>query len=623
MEVKREELIDYHAQVLNILYSLKIRTPQLIVESYRLSSPGISNNGAFVGVYTQSVGLDKSPKIDQVLLKPMTIIDVFHGKSINLGSQYLTDLGGDSPRTGPLAVPTSYGGGTPQQSLTGFSRPDCSTNSFNLAAFRSPGLLGTHGFNFGNNFGFRDPSVYDTSNVPPAPIQQHLPQTNGNSLLNLAQGFRGTGDGSPVNLYLGTSSPARDTNLDSYCYQKKDYPDSQDLNFSEHNKDDEVNILSRDNSPNGRINYNSDSSDNREKRQDTCSPVESSRSYSSQNKDDLSGYHSPHNDSLGSRSPENLTHVGASNPAITHNNGGYTPNNINGSSIANNNNVINNNHLKAKSHTISEMLDHKLQLSFLGPPLAALHSMTEMKNQGGSPVQTTSPQTQTHQTGIVGGGGAPNPHGIDTILSRPPPVTSAQLNALGGGMPRFTAAVAAAANMAQYLSQSQGAPLKGHSGPLVDRTHLYWPGLQGLVTNPIAWRERLGSMSASLSQSHHHHDKDGKKKHTRPTFSGQQIFALEKTFEQTKYLAGPERAKLAYALGMTESQVKVWFQNRRTKWRKKHAAEMATAKRKQEELGDGDGDCSEPMDSDSESLDLVDTGSSSRKRCRMEDDMRH
>jgi len=52
-------------------------------------------------------------------------------------------------------------------------------------------------------------------------------------------------------------------------------------------------------------------------------------------------------------------------------------------------------------------------------------------------------------------------------------------------------------------------------------------------------------------------DRDGKKKHTRPTFSGHQIFALEKTFEQTKYLAGPERARLAYALGMSESQVKV------------------------------------------------------------------
>ncbi|KAG8141217.1 hypothetical protein E2320_006866 [Naja naja] len=47
-----------------------------------------------------------------------------------------------------------------------------------------------------------------------------------------------------------------------------------------------------------------------------------------------------------------------------------------------------------------------------------------------------------------------------------------------------------------------------------------------------------------------------KKKHTRPTFTGHQIFALEKTFEQTKYLAGPERARLAYSLGMSESQVK-------------------------------------------------------------------
>jgi len=56
---------------------------------------------------------------------------------------------------------------------------------------------------------------------------------------------------------------------------------------------------------------------------------------------------------------------------------------------------------------------------------------------------------------------------------------------------------------------------------------------------------------------------DGKK-HTRPTFSGHQIFALEKTFEQTKYLAGPERARLAYALGMTESQVKVKYLLRST-----------------------------------------------------------
>lgn len=57
-------------------------------------------------------------------------------------------------------------------------------------------------------------------------------------------------------------------------------------------------------------------------------------------------------------------------------------------------------------------------------------------------------------------------------------------------MPRFSIA-AAAANMAQYLSQSQNNQLKGHSGS----PHLYWPGLQGLVTNPMTWRDRLTSSS--------------------------------------------------------------------------------------------------------------------------------
>ncbi|XP_048876304.1 homeobox protein Nkx-6.3-like [Brienomyrus brachyistius] len=79
----------------------------------------------------------------------------------------------------------------------------------------------------------------------------------------------------------------------------------------------------------------------------------------------------------------------------------------------------------------------------------------------------------------------------------------------------------------------------------------------------------------------------GKKKNTRPTFSGKQIFLLEKTFEKTKYLAGPERSKLARSLGMTESQVKVWFQNRRTKWRKKNATEPSSTQPSPREQGAG------------------------------------
>ncbi|ETN59659.1 hypothetical protein AND_008746 [Anopheles darlingi] len=476
--------------------------------------------------------------------------------------------------------------------------------------------------------------------------------------------------------------------------------------------DDEINILpgSRDPSPvNGRLHsstgYGSEGSpepgqgakqqhhhhqhqqqqQQQQQRPESCG---SARSYSSQTKDGdlgagsggggggypLTGSPSHAEDSVGSsRSPENLSHgqgaglhfghhpaaasfAAAVGHQLHHQQGQQHQHHAHLGHLHHNNNNNNNNSVTINHnskgpktpHTISDMLDHKLHLSFLGPPLAALHSMTEMKAAQQQQQQQQQQQHPSSSSSIISSNSRipdrsnnssssrfhirvlahRNPHGIDTILSRPPPVTTAQLNALGGGMPRFTAAVAAAANMAQYLSQQQnahgaGGPMKAHGGPLVDRTHLYWPGLQGLVANPMAWRDRLGSMSANLSQSHHSHDKDGKKKHTRPTFSGQQIFALEKTFEQTKYLAGPERAKLAYALGMTESQVKVWFQNRRTKWRKKHAAEMATAKRKQEELGDGDGDCSDQVDSDTESLDLVDTGSNQRKRCRMEDDMRH
>ncbi|KAE9551085.1 hypothetical protein FO519_005700 [Halicephalobus sp. NKZ332] len=47
------------------------------------------------------------------------------------------------------------------------------------------------------------------------------------------------------------------------------------------------------------------------------------------------------------------------------------------------------------------------------------------------------------------------------------------------------------------------------------------------------------------------------KKQSRPTFTGHQIFMLEKKFEQTKYLAGSDRAQLAKELNMSESQVKV------------------------------------------------------------------
>ncbi|XP_038045307.1 T-cell leukemia homeobox protein 3-like [Patiria miniata] len=64
-----------------------------------------------------------------------------------------------------------------------------------------------------------------------------------------------------------------------------------------------------------------------------------------------------------------------------------------------------------------------------------------------------------------------------------------------------------------------------------------------------------------------------KRKKPRTSFTRLQICELEKRFHRQKYLASAERAGLAKTLKMTDAQVKTWFQNRRTKWRRQTAEE--------------------------------------------------
>ncbi|KXJ70854.1 hypothetical protein RP20_CCG022266 [Aedes albopictus] len=66
-----------------------------------------------------------------------------------------------------------------------------------------------------------------------------------------------------------------------------------------------------------------------------------------------------------------------------------------------------------------------------------------------------------------------------------------------------------------------------------------------------------------------------RKKKARTTFTGRQIFELEKQFEVKKYLSSSERTDMAKLLNVTETQVKIWFQNRRTKWKKQDGESAA------------------------------------------------
>nr|XP_033815269.1 homeobox protein DBX2 [Geotrypetes seraphini] len=69
----------------------------------------------------------------------------------------------------------------------------------------------------------------------------------------------------------------------------------------------------------------------------------------------------------------------------------------------------------------------------------------------------------------------------------------------------------------------------------------------------------------------------------RAVFSEEQRKALEKMFQKQKYISKTDRKKLAINLGLKESQVKIWFQNRRMKWRNSKEKEVLSHRCMQEE----------------------------------------
>ncbi|XP_074764295.1 barH-like 2 homeobox protein isoform X2 [Athene noctua] len=62
-----------------------------------------------------------------------------------------------------------------------------------------------------------------------------------------------------------------------------------------------------------------------------------------------------------------------------------------------------------------------------------------------------------------------------------------------------------------------------------------------------------------------------KPRKARTAFSDHQLNQLERSFERQKYLSVQDRMDLAAALNLTDTQVKTWYQNRRTKWKRQTA----------------------------------------------------